>query len=346
MHAAVLTRPDGVGTVTVTDHERPNPAPDEVLVEVAACGVCGHDQADRTGLLTIPIPAVLGHEIAGTVVEVGPDVRRFTVGDRVAAKQFSTCGRCRPCMDGNELRCPDRKFVYGGFADYAVLHETALLEVPPVVSLAEAAVVACAVGTGLQALRRIVRLRAGETVLVTGAGGGLGLHAIQVAAALGAQVIALTGDMGKAERLADLGADHVVTTGEAAWRDVLDLTGGHGADVVLDNTGHPAVFRQAFRALAHAGRYVLTGQVSDEPVRVHPAFVFAKEATITGSGSTLMSTFADAMEMVADKRVRPVLSTYPLRDTRHAFTDLDERRVIGRAVLVPNGTARHEGRGR
>ncbi|MGW5642845.1 alcohol dehydrogenase catalytic domain-containing protein [Saccharopolyspora sp. NPDC003752] len=335
MRAAVLTRPGGPEAVTIAELDRPEPGPGEVLVEVAACGVCGHDQADRAGLLSIPLPAVLGHEISGTVVAVGPDVARFSVGNRVAAKQFGTCGRCEPCANGKELRCARRAFLYGGFAEYAVLPQSALLRVPPGVHLAEAAVVACAVGTSLQALRRIARVEPGETVLVTGAGGGLGLHAVQVAAALGTRVLALTGRLDKTEQLQRCGAAYVVTAGDTAWQDILDATEGRGADVVLDNTGHPAVFRQAFRGLAHAGRYVLTGQVGGEPIRVHPAFVFAKEAVLTGSGSTLLTTFADALDLVAEGRVQPLLTTYPLDEVVSAFTDLDERRVTGRAVLVP-----------
>ncbi|MBB1158100.1 MULTISPECIES: alcohol dehydrogenase catalytic domain-containing protein [Amycolatopsis] len=327
MRAVVLSAP---GELAVTEADCPEPGSGEVLVEVAACGVCGHDQADRAGLLDIPLPAVLGHEIAGTVVAGGT---RFAAGDRVAAKQFGTCGRCEPCAAGDELRCPRRAFLYGGFAEYAVLPESALLPVPPGVPLAEAAVVACAVGTGLQALRRVARVKPGETVLVTGAGGGLGMHAVQVAAALGTRVLALTGSPDKIAQLEKSGAAQVVLTGDTAGQDILDLTGGQGVDVVLDNTGLQSVFRQAFRALAHAGRYVLTGQVSGEPIRVHPAFVFEKEAVITGSGSTLMRTFAEAMALVAEGRVRPAVSRYPLEDAARAFTD----RVAGRAVLVPSG---------
>lgn len=325
MRAVVLTAP---GELTVAEVDCPEPGSGEVLVKVAACGVCGHDQADRTGLLTLPLPAVLGHEIAGTVVAGGT---RFAAGDRVAAKQFGTCGRCEPCASGDELRCPQREFLYGGFAEYAVVPESALLPVPPGVPLAEAAVVACAVGTGLQALRRVARVKPGETVLVTGAGGGLGLHAVQVAAALGARVLALTGSPDKAAQLGN--AAQVVLAGDTAGQDILDATDGRGADVVLDNTGHQSVFRQAFRALAHAGRYVLTGQVSGEPIRVHPAFVFEKEAVITGSGSTLIRTFADAMALVAEGRVRPVVTPYPLEAAARAFAD----RVTGRAVLVSSG---------
>lgn len=325
MRAVVLSAP---GELTVAEVDCPEPGSGEVLVKVVACGVCGHDQADRAGLLTLPLPAVLGHEIAGTVVVGGT---RFAAGDRVAAKQFGTCGCCEPCVTGDELRCPQRAFLYGGFAEYAVLPESALLPVPPGVSLAEAAVVACAVGTGLQALRRVARVEPGETVLVTGASGGLGLHAVQVAAALGARVLALTGSPDKAAQLGN--AAQVVLAGDTAGQDILDATDGRGVDVVLDNTGHQSVFRQAFRALAHAGRYVLTGQVSGEPIRVHPAFVFEKEAVITGSGSTLMRTFADAMALVAEGRVRPVVTPYPLEAAARAFAD----RVTGRAVLVPSG---------
>ncbi|MTD52438.1 alcohol dehydrogenase catalytic domain-containing protein [Amycolatopsis pithecellobii] len=326
MRAVVLSGP---GALAVTEMDCPEPGPGEVLVEVAACGVCGHDQADRAGLLNIPLPAVLGHEIAGTVVAGGT---RFAVGDRVAAKQFGTCGHCESCVTGDELRCPRRAFLYGGFADYAVLPESALLPVPPEVPLAEAAVVACAVGTELQALRRVARVEPGETVLITGAGGGLGLHAVQVAAALGARVLALTGNPAKTAQLRKSGAARVILTGDTGWQDILDATDGRGADVVLDNTGHQSVFRQAFRGLAHAGRYVLTGQVSGEPIRVHPAFVFEKEAVITGSGSTLLSTFAEALALVAEGRVQPVVTAYPLEDAARAFTD----QVTGRAVLVPS----------
>jgi D-arabinose 1-dehydrogenase-like Zn-dependent alcohol dehydrogenase len=344
VRAAILNRPGGPDALRITDVERPEPAAGHVLVKVAACGLCGHDQADRSGLLDLPLPAVLGHELAGTVVAVGPAVTRVAVGDRVAAKQFSTCGRCGPCTSGDELRCPERAFTYGGFAEYAVVGESTLIQVPTEVDLAAAAVVACAVGTGLQALRHIARLRAGETVLVTGAGGGLGLHAVQVAAALGGRVVALTGSADKAAQLAALGADHVVTTGgDEPWREVVEVTDGRGADVVLDNVGHPKVFSQAFRALADRGRYVLTGQIDAEPIRLHPAFLFAKEAVVTGSGSTLMSTFVDAMAMVADGRVRPLVTTYPLEDVVRAFTDLDEGRVLGRAVLVPDSGEAHMG---
>jgi acryloyl-coenzyme A reductase len=336
VRAAVVRETGGPEVARVVEVDRPTPAPDEVLVEVAACGMCGHDQADRQGLTTVPLPVVLGHEVAGTVVEVGATVRHLAVGDRVAGKQHSHCGRCRECFGGREMDCPDRAFTYGGFAEYVALPESSLLPVPDSVDVVAASVVACAVGSCLQALDRVGRVLPGETVVVTGAGGGLGLHGVQVAAALGARVIAVTSSTGKAEQLMKVGADHVVAAGAGDWWPrLLELTDGRGAEVVLDNVGHPAVFRQAFRGLARRGRYVVTGQVAGQPISLHPAFLFHAEAVLTGSASTVMSTFADALAMVAGGRVAPVVTPYPLDAVAAAFADLDARAVTGRIALVP-----------
>lgn len=331
-----MSETGGPEVVRLTEIDRPVPADDEVLLQVGACGMCGHDQADRMGLTTIPLPEILGHEIAGTVVDVGAKVLHVKPGDRVAKKQFTTCGRCLACLAGREIQCADRVFNYGGFAEFVTARESTLLPVPDGVGLAEASVVACAVGTCLQALRRIAKLLPGETAVVTGAGGGLGLHGVQVAAAMGATVIALTSSPEKSAQLKGLGADHVVTTADGdVWRRIMDVTDGRGAEVVLDNVGHPKVFSQCFRGLAHGGRYVFTGQVTSERIGLYPAFVFGKEAVITGSASTLMSTFVDSMQLVADGLVTPLVAEYPLDDVVRAFTDLDGRRIIGRAVIVP-----------
>jgi D-arabinose 1-dehydrogenase-like Zn-dependent alcohol dehydrogenase len=333
LKAVLVYTAGGPEVARVSEVECPAPVDDQVLVEVAVCGVCGHDQADRMGLTKVPLPVILGHEVAGTVVDVGPKVRYLSVGDRVAGKQLTHCGRCRDCFAGRDVSCGDRAFVYGGFAEYVTLPESALLAVPPQVDFSAAAITACAVGTCLQALQKIARVVPGETVLVTGAGGGLGLHGAQVAAAMGARVLAVTSSTAKAARLGQLGIGHVVIGEGDWWTHVLDATDGRGAEVVLDNVGHPAVFRQAFRGLARHGRYVFTGQIAHEYVRLYPAFLFEKEALITGSASTTMSSFAEAMAMVADGHVSPVVTTYPFDDVVHAFTDLDNRLVTGRIAL-------------
>jgi D-arabinose 1-dehydrogenase-like Zn-dependent alcohol dehydrogenase len=336
MRVARIHETGGPGVVQLEELERPTPADTQVLIKVEACGVCGHDQADRMGLTTIPLPTVLGHEIAGTVVDVGPRARGFAPGDRVAAKQFTTCGRCAMCLSGRELECSSKSFNYGGYAEYVAMEDSTLLPVPEHVSLAGATVAACAVGTCLQALQRVARVQPGEHVAVTGSGGGLGIHGLQVARAMGAVAIALTSSPGKAERLRELGASHVVDTSEKTfWKDLMEITNGRGVEVVLDNVGHPALFGGCFRALARGGRYVFTGQVTGERVSFYPAFVFGKEAVITGSASTLMSTFVESLELVADGRVTPVVEEHALDDVVDVFQAVDDRAVVGRAVLVP-----------
>lgn len=336
MRAVVVRETGGPSVLRLEEIDRPTPGPTQVVVKVIACGMCGHDQADRLGLTTIPLPEVLGHEIAGTVAEVGSKVRYLSEGDRVAAKQFTTCGHCSLCLSGRELECREKSFNYGGYAEYMVIEDSALLPVPDGLELTDATVVACAVGTCVQALKRIAKLRAGETVLVTGAGGGLGIHGMQVVAALGGIPIAVTSSPAKEEQLLTLGAAQVVTTDKKDfWRQILDVTDGKGAEVVLDNVGHPTVFSGCFRALARGGRYVLTGQTTGERVSFYPAFVFGKEAVITGSASTSMATFVDSMQLVASGQVKAVVQAFPLDDVVEAATAVDNRGVTGRAVLVP-----------
>ncbi len=328
----------GPEVLRMEDVPIPEPGPTELLVKVAACGVCGHDQSDRLGLTRVDRPVILGHEISGTVVKVGDRVRHFHPGDRVATRQFYTCGRCFYCRAHRDLECPAKRFNYGGYAEYAVADEESAIRIPDGVDLVGASIVACAVGTCLKALKYTARLAPGEFVVVTGAGGGLGIHGVQVARSLGGRVIAVTSSPDKAEGIAACGAERVITTRNPDyWEEILRATGGRGADVVLDNVGHPDVFGPCFRALARGGRYVFTGQVYRQKVELYPAFIFGKEATITGSASTRMADFIEAMELVARREVKPVFEPFNLQDAAEAHRRVDNRQVFGRAILMAEG---------
>ncbi len=336
MKAAIFHELGGPEVMQLEEVDDPQPGPTQAVVQVAACGICGHDQADRQGLTPVPRPIVLGHEVSGTVVEVGDKVRNLSVGDRVACKQFTTCGACNACLGGREMDCRTRSFNYGGWAEYVALDELALLKVPDHVDLVGASIVACAVGSCLRALETIGQLRADEHVLVTGAGGGLGIHGLQTAKALGGRTIALTSSAAKVEPLRELGADAVVLAqGRDYWQEIMDLTDGKGADLVLDQVGHPDVFSPCYRALARGGRYVLTGQVYRQKIDLYPAFVFGKEAIITGSASTRMSEFIDSMQLVSDGLVEPIVQQFALSDIVEANRQIDAREIFGRGVLVP-----------
>jgi D-arabinose 1-dehydrogenase-like Zn-dependent alcohol dehydrogenase len=220
-------------------------------------------------------------------------------------------------------------------AEYVLIPQDALLPVPDGVDLTGAAIVACAVGSSYQALVRIARVLPGETVAVAGAGGGLGIHAVQIARALGSKVVALTSSADKIDLLRELGAAHVLLNRKGCYKDLLDITSGRGVDVVVDLVGHPDSFDDCFRGLSQRGRYVLAGQVYGRRVSVHPFFVFSTEKVITGSSSTLMSTFMHSMDLVQQGKVRPIVQTYPFAEAAKVHADMDGRRVMGRAVLVP-----------
>jgi len=336
LRAAVLHESGQKASLTVDEVPLPDPGPEDVLIQVEACGLCGHDQADARGLTPMKLPLVLGHEVVGTVVAVGKAVDGFVIGDRVATRMFQTCGRCGVCASGLDLQCRSRAFLYGGLAEYVVCGGRAVVRVPDGLDPLSAAVAGCAVGTVLQALTRIARVRPGEVVAVTGATGGLGLHAIQVARSLGAVPVALTGSVEHAELLRTLGAAHVVDSrADSAHDELFEVTAGEGVDVVLDCVGVPDLFAKAFRALAHRGRYVFTGQVDRAKISLYPKFIFAKEAVITGSAGVMLPTVVEALDLVASGVVRAVTTEYPLDEVSRAMGDMDDRTVLGRAVVVP-----------
>ncbi len=335
MRAVVLAAPGGPEVLHLVAVEKPRVGPRDVLLRVSACGVCGQDRAVREGLVKVDLPCVIGHEISGVVEHVGAGVDDFRVGDRVACKQFSTCGRCRACRSGRDTECPYRKHVYGGYAEYAVIPQDALLAVPDSVGLTEASIVSCAVGSVLQALTDVAQIASGEYVAVTGAGGGLGVHAIQVAAAFHARPIALTTSPAKAALLRKFGAYAVLDPSSEDFSAAMaDTTEGQGPHVVLDNVGNAATFDACFRALRRHGRYVFTGQLFKERISLYPAFVFHKEAVITGSASTTMSSFMAAMELVERKIIRPVVTPFPLDRAADIHKGESDREICGRAVLL------------
>jgi acryloyl-coenzyme A reductase len=335
MRAVVVNATGGPEVLTNSAWPDPEPGPLDVVVKIEAVGVCGQDQAIRAGLVKLATPFVLGHEIAGEVVAIGPKATRFAPGERVASKQFSTCGACLECRSGRDVDCADRVHVYGGYGEYAAIGENALLKIPDGVDTAAASIVACAIGSVFQALSSIGRTQPGEYVAITGAGGGLGVHAIQLVRALGAIPIAVTTSPGKADRLRELGAELVLDSRDSAFVEVLVEATNGGPQVVLDNVGHPDGFATCFRALRKRGRYVITGQLYREKVSFYPAFVVNREPVITGSASTNMSSFIRTLGLVAERRVRPVIETFPLAEAAQVHERIARSEVFGRAVLVP-----------
>lgn len=353
MRALVLEQPGRPPALSVRDVPVPTPGPGEALVEVAACGFCHHDLLVMAGVLRrgVKPEVVLGHEIAGVVVQLGEGVTGLQAGDHVVSLLTNACGRCDRCQQGREHRCRQGVGIGhgrdGGFAEYVVIAESSLVAIPKSLDLTSAALLACPLGVVLQAMQQVAQLRPGETVLVTGAGGGLGVHAVQVGAALGGRVLAVTSSPEKAPALAQLGAAEVVEVtplypplarGDTGGLDysevVLALTQDQGADVVIDTVGSP-LFPSTWRSLAQYGRLVLLGEVAGRPVELPLAEVIFRDARILASSGVSRSLVHQVAGLVSLGRVRPVVSqVLPLEEAATALELVASRRVLGRVVLT------------
>lgn len=337
MRAAVIRE---VGSIELVDNwDEPKAGPGQVMVKVAACGVCYRDLVDRDGgYAFMRRPVVTGHEIAGTVEAVGDGVREFAVGDRVACGLRAPCGECAACRAGDEVRCQASPVMYGitvdgGYAERTVLWAGSLTRVPEGVDLQAAAMLNCTAGVALRMLRRHARLVAGETVLITGASGGVGVHALQVAHILGARVIAVTSSEDKAARLKELGADEVVIARDAAWHKEALARGG--ADVALELVGAPT-FNGALRSLRMGGRLVIVGNVTQERIEVNPGYLISRELSVSGSMGATRAELAEVFGWVRDGKLTPVVAARrPLSEAKEAQAALKDKRVVGRQILVP-----------
>lgn len=343
MRAAVLPEYGGPRVLRLQDVPDPVAAQDEVLVGVSACGVCGHDLLARRGELGTPLPAILGHEISGVVQAVGSSVRQFTVGDRVALVQRDPCGRCGDCQRGATQLCRRGRGFYGedqngGYAELVIASERNAVRLPPDIDDAAGAVLSCAVGTGWHALGRVAAAR-GEVAVITGAGGGVGLHALQLSRYLGLHVIAATGSARKAEQLMALGAHAVAVLGadRPSLRDqVRAATDGQLADVVLDVAGAPT-FRSAVAALAPHGRLALIGNVDPQDLALRPGLVILRELSIMGSAHGTREDLSTVMELVAAGHVAPVLAAqFPLDQAWRAHEPPTGDDPLGRRVILPS----------
>ena len=344
MSALSLVEAGNPPMLAMVERDVPVPRPGEVLLRVDACGFCHHDYLVMTGTLRRGVApgVVLGHEIAGTVVSLGQGATVFRKGDRVVSLLTAACGRCSRCRAGREHRCVNGAGIGhgrdGGFAEYVVLPETALVSIPTGVAPEQAALLACPAGVALSGINT-AEVAEGETVVVTGAGGGLGSHAVQLAAARGAQVIAVTSSPGKTAGLEQLGASVVVEVGDGPdlAEIVLALTEDEGADAVIDTVG-PPLWPDSLRSLGQFGRMALLGDVTGEPAPVRLAEVIFRDLRLTGVSGVSRRTLERCVAMAAAGELEPVVANVlPLNaeGAEEAVRMVQERRPLGRVVLAP-----------
>ena len=343
MKALFVTEPGTEPEFEVREVDTPEAGRRDVVIEVCATGICGHDIAIMTGLLRRGVDhnIILGHEVSGTVAQAGSDVAALSEGDPVVASLTASCGRCDRCAAGLDYRCwygtGVGHGVNGGFAEYIKLPATSVTVLPPDVVLVCACLIACPIGVCVRAAKSVARVATGESVLVTGAGGGLGVHAIQVAGALGAgQVFAATTSPEKLDILDSYAPGGAVLGGELDFSElVLAFTEDQGADVVIDTVGS-ATFRSAIRSLSQYGRMVLLGEVEGGRASLNLTDIMFRDAAIYGSTGASRPDIEAAIEMVASGSVQPVVhAEMRLEDAAEAVSMVTSRQATGRVVLTP-----------
>lgn len=342
MKAVVLREFGGPENFRLEEAEAPGPGdlrPREILVRVRAVGVCYHDIINRGGHLPrTKLPSILGHEIAGEVVAAGAEVQAFRPADRVASIQRVPCGRCDLCRRGRSTLCKEGVFfgeeIPGGYAEFVAAEEQGFAKIPDGIPFEEASICGCTIGTAIHVVRTRGGVLLDESVLITGASGGVGLHAIQVCRLIGARVYAVTSSPRKEARLREAGADEVIVAPDLKFAPaVRRATGGRGVDVVLEITG-ALTFDQAMRSLAPAGRLIVVGNLETRPVSFMPGLVILKEIEIRGSFATTTAELSESFRLVTEKKIRPVVSkVMPLAEVASAHQILYDRGVTGRIVL-------------
>jgi propanol-preferring alcohol dehydrogenase len=321
----------------------PVAGPGEAVARVLACGSGLTIQHLKAGRRTAAFPLVLGHEITAEIVEVGRGVSGLAVGDAVTAYYYLNCGHCRYCLSAHEPLCSEGggnvgRNCDGGYAEYIKLPAHLFLRLPPGLDHrkhpAQIGVVTDALATPYKVLRR-ARVKAGETVAVFGAGGGLGIHQIMFAKWAHARVIAVDVAADKFDACREAGADEVIDARDGRVAEaLLDLTRGEGVDVAVDYVSATSTLEAGARALARRGRLVTLG-AAGQPFNLSSTDILLKEQEILGSRYVTRSEILETLDLVARREVWPLVSVIrPLEDAE-AVHDLVERgAVIGRAALL------------
>ena len=325
--------------LTLEDVPRPCPGPDDVLVAVEACGVCHSDlhiaDGDWPQLAGIvKKPLILGHEVAGRIAEVGSSVRDLRVGDRVGVPWiYWTCGACTFCREGNENLCTKQKItgviVDGGYAEFLLAPASHATKIPDNLSSAEAAPLFCAGVTVYRALQKAA-IQAGQRVAIFGVGG-LGHLAVQIASALGAEVVAI--DISD-EKLALAKSVGAAETFNAAATDAAKRLRRLGAHVALVTSAAKSAYDLAFGAIRPTGTLLVVG-LPAENIGFPPILMASLEINIHASAVGTREDLRNVLAMAAVGKLRCEVSARPLAEANSVLDDLRHGKISGRVVLTP-----------
>ena len=341
MKALVLRGPNA--PFELTQVPDPVAGPGEAVARVLACGSGLTIQHVKAGRIAAEFPRIIGHEITGEIVSVGAGVRGLAVGDAVTSYYYLNCGHCRWCLASLEPLCTNSggnvgRNCDGGYAEYIKLPAHIFIKLPEALDYkahpAEVGVIMDAIATPWKVLKR-ARVRAGETVAVVGAGGGVGIHQVMLAKWARARVIAVDVAAEKFEACRKAGADEVVDAARGnVTQALLDLTRGEGVDVVIDYVSSTSTLEAGASALGRRGRLVTLGGAG-QPFKASSMDMLLKEQDLLGSRYVTRTEILEALDLVARGEVWPIVTEIrPLAEAEALHARLEQGRITGRAALL------------
>jgi len=328
--------------VKIEDIPVPKIADDQILVKVAACGVCHTDlHYIEHGVPTFKKPPiVLGHEASGIVEDAGKSVTNVKKGQRVLIPAVLTCGRCPACRQGRENICSNMQMVGnhfdGAYAEYVAVPAKDVLDLPESIPLEEASIIADAISTPYHAVKNRAQVKPGDTVVVFGCGG-VGINAVQMASAAGGFVIAVDVNPRKLEWATEFGAAETINAREVerVSKVVKKLTGG-GADIAMEVIGNPRTIEEAFECVRVGGRLCVVGY-THEAISIVAGKIMFKELEVVGSLGCRPVDYVPLIRMAAQGKIdlkRQVTHRFSLDEIGKAFEVMKEGASL-RSIVVP-----------
>lgn len=319
----------------------PQPAPGEAVMKVRAAGVGLTLVTMRTGIFGGTAPRIMGHELGGDIIAVGDGVENVKMGQRCAVYFYLNCGHCRWCRNGRETLCEKHGGYVGvhrdgGYAEFVSLPSENFLPIPDNLDYEGAAIAADAVNTPWHCMRERAQINPHDDVMLVGAGGGVGIHGVQVAKVFGARVIAVDISEEKLELASKWGADEVVNFRaiEDLAAEAKRLTDGKGVDAAIDFVGKPETFQACIDGLAVGGRAVVIGAQPGD-VKVNPVNLVITEQIVTGSRHSTRAELIETMNIMARGLVTPVVGKrLHFTEVEALFQDLQDEKLLGRGALT------------
>ncbi len=331
----------GVDKLVLEETEDPIPGPGEIVVRVKACALNYLDIWERRGLpgVKFPLPHISGSDVAGIIESTGPGVAHLKPGERTLLNPGISCMACHYCFQGKDSYCRQYSvlgyFTDGGYAERVKVPAVNALPYPERLEFIEAASIPLVFMTAWHMLVERCRIVPGETVLVLGAGSGVGSAAIQIAKLFHATVIATAGSEEKLEKARSLGADFVINHSRQKIREeVKRITEKHGADIVFEHVG-AATWEESTASLAHHGRLVTCGATTGFDVKLDLRHLFAKQISLSGSYMGSKHELMTVLGFVRAGKLKPVISeVLPLSEAGRAQILIENREHFGKIVLA------------